>query len=112
MFLTFLLLFSFKFSVTLVSVKHNGRGQSNNIRSIKQDTKDIRSGMLNLESQVKHFNGGMNDLTNYVKVNNFKGFFYKNKIFLFQIFLPDENSQHLRFLSLEKCRNGSTIPEG
>lgn len=56
------------FPVTLISVKHNGRGQSNNIRSVKQDTKDIRSSVLNLESHVKHFNGGMNDLTNYVKV--------------------------------------------
>lgn len=56
-------------SGTLMSVKYNCRGHGINIRSVKQDTKEIRTTVLKLENHMSHYNEGMMHLTNYVKVN-------------------------------------------
>ena len=50
-------------------MKQNGRTSGSNVRAAKQDTKDIRTRVIKMESLMYHFNEGMTNLTNYVKVS-------------------------------------------
>ena len=56
---------------TLISMKQNSKSFSFTVRSVKQDTGDIRKSVCNLENHMQHYNGGMMNLTNYVKVFNY-----------------------------------------
>lgn len=60
------------FAGTLLSMKQNDRAHGTTIRAVKQETKEIRSGVIKIENHMSHYNGGMDALTNYVKVNFLK----------------------------------------
>ena len=51
-------------------MKQNIRASYTNVRALKQDTKDIKGSVVRIESQMSHFNGGMINLANHVKVDN------------------------------------------
>ena len=56
------------FVVTLTTIKDNFRVVTENTRSSKQDTKDIKVTVNRIDSNMKLFNAEMMRLSNYVKV--------------------------------------------
>lgn len=60
-------------------MKVNVKGSVNTIRSVKQETKEIKESVVKIENHMMHYNTGMLTLTNYVKVNlrrSFKALFF------------------------------------
>lgn len=53
---------------TLVSMKHNVKASSTNVRATKQDTKDIRTRIIKLENYIAHIMEVLRDLSNHIKV--------------------------------------------
>ena len=51
-----------------MSMKVNMKGFSTTVRSLKQESKEIKEGVVKIESHMKHYNVGMGTLTNFVKV--------------------------------------------
>lgn len=67
-----------------MSMKLNMKGSSTTIRSVKQETREIKESVVQIESHMRHYNAGMGTLTNFVKVT-------KNNIIIMHASLnPDE----------------------
>lgn len=49
-------------------MKKNMRGSGNNVRAVKQETREIKDSVIKIERHMFYFNDGMSNLTNYVKV--------------------------------------------
>lgn len=88
-------------------MKQNVRASSNTIRSVKQDTQEIRSSIVRIENHMDHYNVGMNNLINHVKVYTIvfwhcgisQNLLFIKDLNLNNIFNPlDEVDQHLQVL--------------
>lgn len=51
-----------------MSMKYNSKSFTNTVRSVKQETGEIKTSVHNVENHMGHFCGEMNKLSNYVKV--------------------------------------------
>lgn len=49
-------------------MKQNQKGFSTNVRSVKQETREIKEGVVKIENHMKYYNVGMRTLTDFVKV--------------------------------------------
>ena len=49
-------------------MKQNQKGSSINVRSVKQETKEIKESVIKIENHIRYFNMGMRTFTDFVKV--------------------------------------------